>query len=419
MRNLLSHLLFCGALAWASPARAVTVCNSFDPSVIAFYGGNSNGQALDATGHGNTLSILGTVGNPSAGAPEGDRWLGSGFSASAPANYLQVPLSAWPGSSTGAVDLLLQYQVPIHVQEQVFIADIGLSNQMSLYLTSAGAIGIDYNNPVVNFTAVDGMVVGQVYELRVEWGAFGVRLKINGTVVGSNSTLFSIGPLNEIVVGVFPALGNNRNLQSLVDALAFIGDPSIAPCSPSTQTPTPSPTLTVSPSATQSPVDSPSATASPSSSVTPTFSSTDPLSPSDTVTASPSPSPSSSPTPSSTVTAKPSASPSITPTVAPSVAFQAAAVRPGKVFSYPNPFKLGGGRLCRIRFAPDTNVKIELYDIAGRRVNQLLDNQIDGVDGIAYWDGSLYNGAAAAPGLYLLLLRGDNGILSTKLTVTR
>ena len=96
-----------------------------------------------------------------------------------------------------------------------------------------------------------------------------------------------------------------------------------------------------------------------------------------------------------------------------------ALARLSKVFSYPNPYKPGAGLPCTFRFDPSPNAKIELYDIAARKVGELTPNQIDSGSGLALWDGALYNNNIAAPGLYLVLLRSDNGILTTKLTVVR
>ena len=175
--------------------------------------------------------------------------------------------------------------------------------------------------------------------------------------------------------------------------------------------------LAVGATPTQSPTLSASSTPSQTPSVSPTFSAT--LTPTQTPSASPtssaSPAPSQTPsvTPTYTVSATPSASPSFTPAPA------YAPARVGKVFSYPNPFRPGAGRTITLRFDPSPNAKIELYDLAARKVGEISQDQIHSSSGVAFWDGKLYNNNYAAPGLYLVLLRGDNGILTTKLTVIR
>lgn len=96
-----------------------------------------------------------------------------------------------------------------------------------------------------------------------------------------------------------------------------------------------------------------------------------------------------------------------------------ASLRQGKLYNYPNPLRPGGGRFTTLRFLPTSNAKLEFYDMAGRKVGELDSSKINGSAGTAVWDGRLYNDAIAAPGLYMVLLRGDNGILSAKLTVIR
>jgi hypothetical protein len=107
----------------------------------------------------------------------------------------------------------------------------------------------------------------------------------------------------------------------------------------------------------------------------------------------------------------------VTPTVTATPAY--ADVRNGKLFSYPNPYKPGGAVLCTFRFQPCSVAKLELYDIAARKVGDISAAQIQASNGVAFWDGRLYNNTFAAPGLYLAILRSDGGILTTKLTVIR
>ena len=116
------------------------------------------------------------------------------------------------------------------------------------------------------------------------------------------------------------------------------------------------------------------------------------------------------PLPTATPTSPPGGSPSSGPL---------APIRPGKIYNYPNPLRPGGGRTTVFRFQPTSNAKLEFYDVAGRKVGELDASKINGGAGTAVWDGRLYNDAIAAPGLYMVLLRGDNGILSAKLTVIR
>jgi hypothetical protein len=121
----------------------------------------------------------------------------------------------------------------------------------------------------------------------------------------------------------------------------------------------------------------------------------------------------------STLVSAPTVTPLSSPSATPISAGTLPPVREGKVYNYPNPLRPGGGRYTVFRFAPCNDAKLELYDLAAHKVGELNASQINANLGVAYWDGTLYNGSIAAPGLYFVVLRSENGVLTNKLTVIR
>ena len=224
-------------------------CLSYNSHVTAFYGGNTGGRLRDSSVHGNDLTMpAGAVSNP-LGGPEGDRWLGAGLGSTA---FLQAPPAAWPGDSGGAMEVQIQYQDVAHVQEQVILIQ-NASQYLSLYLSVNGQIGVDYTVPgLVNKVWAHGMQAGQTYTLRLEWGSFGVQVRINGVILAGGPSMpkLQLGIPMQITIGAY-STSNVRDLASKLDALAFLDDPNAVVCdsfvATSTPTNTPCPSIVRTP----------------------------------------------------------------------------------------------------------------------------------------------------------------------------
>jgi hypothetical protein len=238
-------------------------------------------------------------------------------------------------------------------------------------------------------------------QISVNGGAFSFVQQFSGEVMDSwGQKSISLAAYNGSTVQLrfyFDSVDSISNTYRgwYVDSLSIsvAGAPTSTQTSTRTRTPTHTPTLTRTPS--------PSATPSATHTVTPTGTATPSITVSSTI------SPTFSISPTLTISA----------TVTPTPAY--AEVRTNKVFSYPNPYKPGPGRLCTLRFQPCNSASVEIFDLAARRVGEIPQSQIKSGSGVAYWDGGLYNGSIAAPGLYFILLRSENGVLTNKLTVIR
>jgi len=89
----------------------------------------------------------------------------------------------------------------------------------------------------------------------------------------------------------------------------------------------------------------------------------------------------------------------------------------GKVYSYPNPFVPGAGRLLNIRFDPNPAAGVEIWDWSGQRRCVLAASQVFGTQGLALWDGKVQDGQPAAPGVYFAVVKATGGDKMVKLTV--
>jgi len=91
---------------------------------------------------------------------------------------------------------------------------------------------------------------------------------------------------------------------------------------------------------------------------------------------------------------------------APSVAVPGAALRPGVLAAAPNPFR--GATELAYTLASDADVRLEVFDLAGRRVRTLQSGRVTAGTHRAAWDGRDDRGASLAAGVYMARLRrGD------------
>ena len=85
--------------------------------------------------------------------------------------------------------------------------------------------------------------------------------------------------------------------------------------------------------------------------------------------------------------------------------------------AYPNPFTL----LSRLGFSLPTAglVTLSIYDVSGRQVKALLNQNLPAGDHIAAWSGTDSRGIRVAPGVYFGVLEFDGSRRVRKLTLTR
>jgi hypothetical protein len=256
------HGVVCLGSATASPTPSPTpvatpvpgsVCSSYGSSLVAFYGGNSDGQLRDSSGHGLDLIATGTVPNGGSGQPEGDHWLGSFFSGTGTQAWLNVPPAAWPGT-TGAFEMKIKFVagnpntiIKIERGADFLAFNFNATNYGFDLMQGGTLVAAPYNPPP--------FVDGQLYTLRLEWGAFGVRAKVDGTVITSSAQTLGWASVDNIIVGAYPGFAL-RDLQSPIDALAVLSDPNGDSCmdyGSASPTRTPSPTYSATPTPSPSP----------------------------------------------------------------------------------------------------------------------------------------------------------------------
>jgi YVTN family beta-propeller protein len=105
-----------------------------------------------------------------------------------------------------------------------------------------------------------------------------------------------------------------------------------------------------------------------------------------------------------------------TPVAAPDVA--AAAAERALDPAFPNPFRVNTA--LRFRVDAPSNVRVEIFDVNGRRVRTLLDRSMPRGVHIVGWDGRSDGGRAVAAGVYLAQLRVDGErVAAKKMTVLR
>ncbi|MEP7028941.1 MAG: FlgD immunoglobulin-like domain containing protein, partial [Candidatus Eisenbacteria bacterium] len=80
----------------------------------------------------------------------------------------------------------------------------------------------------------------------------------------------------------------------------------------------------------------------------------------------------------------------------------------------PNPFRAGGTTTLRFALAQSADVRLEVFDAAGRRVVTLLDRGLAAGPGEATWDGADARGRQVAPGVYFYRLSALGERITTK-----
>lgn len=75
------------------------------------------------------------------------------------------------------------------------------------------------------------------------------------------------------------------------------------------------------------------------------------------------------------------------------------------------PFRLG------LNLPATRRVQLDVMDVRGRRVRRLLDDVLERGPHLALWDGRDAAGVRAAPGLYLVMLRLEEGIVTRRLVL--
>jgi len=85
--------------------------------------------------------------------------------------------------------------------------------------------------------------------------------------------------------------------------------------------------------------------------------------------------------------------------------------------SYPNPFNAN----VNITFdlTRDDNVRLEVYDIAGRLINELSDNRFSAGNHIITWNGRDTNGNSIASGMYLIKMVTSEGTAADKIVMLK
>ena len=85
--------------------------------------------------------------------------------------------------------------------------------------------------------------------------------------------------------------------------------------------------------------------------------------------------------------------------------------------SYPNPFNPN----TRISFSLPrlSNVNIQVVDINGRKIRNLLNNIVEPGNHTISWNGTNDNGVNMSSGIYFIILNVDGSILSQKLSLIR
>ena len=83
----------------------------------------------------------------------------------------------------------------------------------------------------------------------------------------------------------------------------------------------------------------------------------------------------------------------------------------------PNPFN--PSTAIKFYIPSDLKVKIVIYDILGREVAILLNEQKQAGYHIVYWNGNDKNGIAAASGVYLYKLTTDNYVETKKMNLLK
>jgi len=85
--------------------------------------------------------------------------------------------------------------------------------------------------------------------------------------------------------------------------------------------------------------------------------------------------------------------------------------------AHPNPAP--GSASIGFALPRDTNVRLRVYDVAGRLVRTLVNGQVGAGEGVRIWDGKHDGGAQAAGGVYFYRLETDTKTLTRKMILVR
>jgi hypothetical protein len=91
------------------------------------------------------------------------------------------------------------------------------------------------------------------------------------------------------------------------------------------------------------------------------------------------------------------------------------------VINFPNPFRPSKDDKVTISFPLDLEVTVKIYNLAGELVRKLDEegSEVRPDKGEAYWDGKNEEGDKASSGLYIYLLKGDEGKATGKITLIK
>jgi hypothetical protein len=87
--------------------------------------------------------------------------------------------------------------------------------------------------------------------------------------------------------------------------------------------------------------------------------------------------------------------------------------------NYPNPMRATGGTRIAFQLPGSGPVRLDIYDIAGRRVRTLVNSTMTPGAKSAYWDGLDDSGQTVASGVYLYRLVVNGQLLSKRLVIVR
>lgn len=85
--------------------------------------------------------------------------------------------------------------------------------------------------------------------------------------------------------------------------------------------------------------------------------------------------------------------------------------------NYPNPFNPSTKLSYRIPKAGE--VKVNIYDVNGQLIRELLSAMQDAGDHIVYWDSKTTNGEHANSGIYFCQVQYDNSVLTKKMILIK
>jgi len=85
--------------------------------------------------------------------------------------------------------------------------------------------------------------------------------------------------------------------------------------------------------------------------------------------------------------------------------------------NYPNPFNASTAIKFSLPYAE--HVRLDIYDLTGRNIKTLIDDNLETGQHSIIWDGVNYAGFSAPSGLYFYTLRTDDGALTRKMSMIK